>query len=104
MIPLEALQLFATIATDITAIAALMTLLVRPIRTRVFGDKAVREGQKCLLRTEITRLYYRHLAEQSLRQYEYENLCQCYMAYKALGGNSFVEHIYKEMQDWTVTY
>ena len=88
--------------TGITAICTFLALLIKPIRTRLFADKAAREGQKCLLRSEITRLYYRHAESQTLRQYEYENLCQCYKAYKALGGNSFVEHIYKEMQEWDV--
>ena len=37
-----------------------------------------------------------------MRQYEYENLCACYVAYIQLGGNSFVKHIYEEMQEWKV--
>ena len=27
---------------------------------------------------------------------------QCYKAYKALGGNSFVERIYEEMREWDI--
>lgn len=92
----------ATWARDITCILALLTVFVKPVRERLFGEKAVREGQKCLLRAEIVRIYYRHQDAQTLRQYEYENLCYCYKAYKALGGNSFVEHIYDEMQNWDV--
>ncbi len=92
----------ANIASDITCVVALVALIVRPIRKRLFVDKDAREGQQCLLRSEIVRTYYRHLPERQMRQYEYENLCYCYKAYKALGGNSFVEHIYEEMQEWTV--
>lgn len=88
--------------TGITTICTFLALLVKPVRTRLFTDKAAREGQKCLLRSEIIRLYYRHQETRVLRQYEYENLCQCYKAYKALGGNSFVKRIYEEMQEWDV--
>ena len=92
----------ATWARDLVSIAALVTLFVKPLRERLFGEKAVREGQKCLLRSELLRTYYRHQEAQSFRQYEYENMCYCYSAYKALGGNSFVDHIVEEMQTWEV--
>jgi hypothetical protein len=26
----------------------------------------------------------------------------CYKAYKKLGGNSFIDHIYEEMETWEV--
>ena len=95
--------MMAGYAGSISCILALLTLLIRPVRERLFGAKEVREGQKCLLRSEIVRTYYRNLSEKQLRQYEFENLAYCYAAYKQLGGNSFVEHIYNEMQDWDVT-
>ena len=94
--------MMAGYAGSISCILALLTLLVRPVRERLFGAKEVREGQKCLLRSEIVRTYYRNLSEKQLRQYEFENLAYCYAAYKQLGGNSFVEHIYNEMQDWNL--
>ena len=100
---MEWLSLIATIAGDVTCVVALLAMLITPVRKRLFADKEAREGQLCLLRSEIVRIYYRHLDERKMRQYEYENLCYCYKAYKALGGNSFIEHIYAEMQEWTVT-
>ncbi len=92
----------ATIVRDVTCIVTLAAMLIRPIRERLFGDKAIKEGHKCLLRAELLRTYYRHQDTKSLRQYEYQNVCYCYEAYKALGGNSFVERIYREMQSWEV--
>lgn len=96
------LALVAGYAKDITCIVALATMLIKPFREAVFGLSLVREGQLCLLRSEIVRIYYRHLSERKLRQYEFENLAHCYKAYTKLGGNSFVQHIYEEMQEWTV--
>ena len=96
------LSVIADYAKDITCILALVAMFVKPVRETVFGLGIVREGQQCLLRAEIVRIYYRHLEERKMRQYEYENLVHCYRAYTKLGGNSFVQHIYEEMQEWTV--
>ena len=47
-------------------------------------------------------IYYKHLDKQELRQYEYENFLYMYAAYKALGGNSFIDKIKTEVDTWTV--
>ena len=99
---MEKLLLLAEIAGAITGIAACICLIVKPIRNKVLGLDDVREGQMCLLRGEMLRTYYRHHDQNSIRQYEYENFLFCYKAYKALGGNSFIDKIYKEVQTWEV--
>lgn len=88
--------------TAITTIGTCAALLIKPVREWVLGTKTIREGQLCLLRSEIVKIYYRNREKQTLHQYEYENLAQCYAAYEKAGGNSFVKHIYKDMQDWEV--
>lgn len=98
----ELLQVITSYVSAISCILSLLTLLIKPNRERIFGAGEVRAGQQCLLRSEIVRTYYRNLGEKRLRQYEYENLSYCYAAYRQLGGNSFAEHIYHEMQDWDV--
>lgn len=99
---MEVLRLLADWAKDICAIAAFAALLFRPLRERFLGLRSLQEGQRCLLRSEILRLYYRHHEEKQLREFEFRNLEQCYSAYKALGGNSFVDHVHREMQDWDI--
>ena len=66
--------------------------------------KDVIEGQKCLLRSEITSLYYRHCDEEepTLREYERKNLDAAYAAYSKLHGNTFVGDIYEVMRHWRV--
>ena len=96
------LATIAGYAGSVTCILALLALLCKPVRERFFGLKAIREGQQSLLRSEIVRVYYRNLDAQELREYEYKNLCCCFNAYKSLGGNSFVEHIFNEMQEWKI--
>ena len=97
------LEIIANHAADICAIATCAALLIKPIREWILGTEALREGQRCLLRSEIVRIYYRNRQDKNLHEYEYRNAVQCYEAYKALGGNSFIDHIYAEMQEWEIT-
>ena len=96
------LRMIADHAGDICQIATCAALLIKPIRDWLLGTEKIREGQRCLLRAEIVRTYYRHKDDRSLREYDFRNLEQCYSAYKCLGGNSFVDHIYAEMQEWDI--
>ena len=90
-------------AKDICSIATCAALVIRPVREWLMGTKALQEGQRCLLRSEIVRIYYRHHDDRKLREDEYKNLTQCYKAYKALGGNSFIDRIYEETKEWDIT-
>jgi len=99
---MEHLLLLAEIAGAITGIAACICLIAKPIRNKVLGLDDVKDGQKCLLRSEMLHTYYKHREANQIRQYEYENFIFLYEAYKALGGNSFIDHIYKEVQEWEV--
>lgn len=92
----------AQYASCITTVAAAVVLLIKPIRERVLGLRNVQDGQKCLLRADMLHTYYKHREDEKIRQYEYENFILEYKAYKALGGNSFIEHVYQEVSSWDV--
>lgn len=89
-------------AKDICSLVTFAALLVKPFREWLFGFAAIREGQRCLLRSEIVRIYYRHHDDRKLREYEFKNMEQCHGAYKALDGNSFVDRIVEEMREWDI--
>ena len=99
---MEALQYIASHAGDICQIATCAALIIKPVREWLMGTEAIREGQRCLLRAEIVRLYYRHRDDKKLKEFEYRLLEQCYKAYKVLCGNSFIDRIYEEMQEWEI--
>lgn len=91
--------------TQLTAIVALIGeigVLLGVILPVVASVRKIANGQKCQLRSEMLRIYYRHRDDEKIRQYEYENFVFCYEAYKALKGNSFIDKIYKEVQKWEV--
>lgn len=87
-----------TLVVFITEISALIAAIVPVIRS----IKRISDGQKCQLRSEMLRIYYHSAHDKTLRQYEYENFVALYNAYKALGGNSFIDKIYEEIKKWTV--
>ena len=77
-------------------------LAAKPVRERLFGMSAIREGQKCMLRADMLATYYKHREEKTIRQYEYENYLYEYKAYKALRGNSFIDRIAQEIAGWEI--
>ena len=64
--------------------------------------KRLVEGQKCQLRSDMLRTYYKHKNEKQIRQYEFENFIFMYKAYKALKGNSFIDEIYSVVTQWQI--
>ena len=90
------------ICSGICSISAAIILIVKPIRERVLGTKDIREGQRCLLRADMLTIYYKNKDNDQIRQYEKENFIYEYKAYKALGGNSFIDDIEKEVRRWDV--
>ena len=88
--------------TTIVAIVAELGALVSALVPIVIAIKRISSGTKCQLRSEMLRIYYHNHILEKIRQYEYENFVFLYDAYKALGGNSFIDKIYKEVQTWEI--
>lgn len=93
----------AQVSGFVVTITAALALFVKPIRSKLFGLNEIREGQKCLLRSEMLQIYYKGKErDNTLRQYEFENFCLLYKAYKAEKGNSFIDKINKEVNEMEV--
>lgn len=67
-------------------------------------NKEQDDALKCLLRSDIIRLYFKHKDEnkEQLTQWESENLHKLYESYCALDGNSFVKDIVDRMNSWEI--
>lgn len=92
------MQILLAAAGGVTALGAAGAVLWRIVR---WGQR-IAEGTKCQLRSEMLRIYYHHREMAVIRQFEYENFVDCYEAYTALGGNSFIGKIYDEVKKWEV--
>lgn len=87
-----------TIVTLIGEIGVLLGVIV-PV---IVSTRKIRNGMKCQLRSEMLQIYYHNREKKIIHQYEYENFVLLYEAYKALNGNSFIDKIYKEVQEWEI--
>ena len=95
----EAISMILQICSLITSLAAAIAILVKPIRKKLFGTKNIEEGQRCMLRAEMLSIYYKSKdAGNKARQYDAENFALMYAAYKALGGNSFIDDINEKVK------
>lgn len=110
---LDILKTIAAYCGSITAIAACVALLVKPIREKLFGLKqhdaeithrldVQDEAIRCLLRRDILDIYFKHQDDETLTQVEAEFISQTYQSYKKLGGNSFVDRLVAEMRTWKI--
>lgn len=89
------------IITIITLVGEIIALvgIIAPVFTKI---RKLSDGTKCQLRSEMLRIYYHSREVKKIRQYEFENFVLLYEAYKSLKGNSFIDKIYKEVEEWEV--
>lgn len=90
------------IIIGLVALCTFCSILIKPIRDRIFNMSRSKEGERCLLRSEMLRIYYTYLDKREIKQYEFENFIKLYDAYKALGGNSFIDEVNLEIRDWRI--
>ena len=95
---MEYIKDIATIIGCLTTIGGAVALSWKCLREQ----KKIREGQKCQLRSDMLRTYHKNKESRKLRQYEAENFVMMYQAYKAMGGNSFIDEIYEHVTKWDV--
>ena len=95
---MEHLETIAKFLGYLTTIAGAIAIVVKCLKEQA----KIRDGQKCQLRTDMMRTYYKNRDAQKLRQYEAENFVMMYEAYKAMGGNSFIDEIYSHVTKWDV--
>lgn len=89
-------------ASEAIALASEIIALLGVLVGCIVSISKVMNGTKCLLRSEMLRIYYRHQDSGEIRQYEYENFVYLYEAYKKLKGNSFIDKVYEEVKKFKV--
>ena len=102
MATLNTFLLIFDIIAGLVATCSLCAIFVKPIREKIFNTARSKEGERCLLRSEMLRIYYTYLEKREIKQYEFENFIKLYDAYKALGGNSFIDEVNLEVRDWRI--
>jgi hypothetical protein len=90
------------IAKLIGSITAIIGAVVSAYK--LYGEwKKAKAGQLCLLRNELLKIYYKYKDKEELPQYEAQNFAMMYDAYKARGGNSFIDEVHKHVIKWELS-
>lgn len=55
---MTAFSALVSVCSGLGSIVTLLVLLAKPVRERLFGMSAIREGQKCMLRADMLATYY----------------------------------------------
>ena len=92
----------AALCSEVTIIIGAAALLIKPVRHKLLGLDKLTDALKCELRHDMLHTYYRHREDKFIRQYELEDFLYLYRGYKALGGNSFIDRIKSEIDEWAV--
>jgi hypothetical protein len=92
----------ASVCSEITVILGALALLIKPLRDKILGLDKLVDALKCELRHDMLHIYYRHREDKFIRQYELEDFLYLYRGYKALRGNSFIDRIKSEIDEWEV--
>ena len=107
------LQIVNFIVTIITGTFTILVMVCKPFRKMILkgkedkekerqNEEERRETDRCVLRELMETMYYKRRNTCELYQYEYESFAYMYKQYKKLNGNSFVDRIWSEIQEWTI--
>ena len=99
---MESLSKLSALCSGVTVILAPVAMLAKPLRSKLLGLDKLTDALKCQLRHDMLHTYYRHREGRTIRQYELEDFLYLYRGYKALGGNSFIDRIKSEIDEWEV--
>lgn len=64
------------------------------------ANKRSEETDVCLLRHDITSIYYDYREAAKIPDKKKSDLCSLYSNYTSRGGNSYIHSIYDEMMGW----
>lgn len=80
-------------------LTAFMGYIVWLLKKQKKDRDANSNGTMMLLRVQLIDYHDKYMAKGEIPSYAYENFCEMYEAYHALGGNSMVTKMYDEIQD-----
>ncbi len=69
----------------------------RKEKERQEKDERQEMALKCILRSSITKIYYKYIELGYIPQFERENVIYLHDQYKNMNGNSYVDEIYPEI-------
>ena len=103
------------ISVIVSVVAGVMVFIIQSL---LKDNKRLREGRKeenikkeaalqnglvCLLRIQLIEYHSKYMELDGIPSYAYENFELAYKAYKALGGNGMIEHMWEDIQELQIS-
>lgn len=92
----------AGIVSVIGAAAAGISKIIQTAKESKENKYNDREFKKSILRAEILNIYYDCKDRKEVPFYQYELVKNLFENYKRLGGNSFIDEIYNQIEEFQV--
>ena len=77
----------------------LLAYIVRLLKNQKKDRDANSKGTMLLLRVQLIEYHTKYMMLQEIPSYAYENFCEMYDAYHALGGNGMITKMYEEIEE-----
>lgn len=87
------------IQTYIAVVPIILGYIVWLLKKQKRDRNANSNGTMMLLRVQLIDYHDKYIAKGEIPSYAYENFCEMYEAYHALGGNGMVTKMFKEIND-----
>ena len=87
------------IQTYIAAVPVILGYIVWILKKQKSDRDANSKGTMLLLRVQMIEYHDKYMTLGSIPSYAYENFCEMYEAYHALGGNGMVNKMFREIND-----
>lgn len=87
----------------LTVVGFIVTGLLGYLIAYFKSQQEQKKALKCLLRSAITKIYYKYTELGYIPRFEKENASYLYSQYKAMKGNSYVDEIYPEIIKLPIT-
>lgn len=81
------------------ALPILLGYIIWLLKNQKRDRDANSKGTMLLLRVQLIEYHSKYMQIGNIPSYAYENFCEMYEAYHALGGNGMVTKMYKEIQE-----
>lgn len=67
-------------------------------------EQTVKEALKYLIQSNLTNTYYTYAEIQQIPDYLFKNWVNLFRIYKALGGNEYVDELYRRITQWQIIH
>ncbi len=106
---LTTVQIISTIVTTLVSLCSIFAAMKTTFneRKKYREERAAKaeedkETDRCILRHDIKSMYNTFKCDKKWAESDYEDMEKMYNQYKRLGGNSFVDRIWTEVQGWEI--